>query len=92
MYYYKRIRELREDNDLKQKEIAEILNIKREQYQLYERGKREIKTYQLKQLADFYRVSTDYILGRTDNPKMNTSKPKNQVNIGRDNNGNINMN
>lgn len=93
MYYYKRIRELREDNDLKQKEVAGILNITREQYQLNESGKREIKTNQLILLADYYRVSTDYILGRTDNPEMNINKTrnKNQVNIGRDNNGSITM-
>ena len=82
MYYLKRLRDLREDNDLKQKEVADILKIKREQYQLYESGKREIKIQLLIILADFYKVSTDYILGRTDNPEMNTNQTtvKNQIN------------
>lgn len=66
MYYYKRLRDLREDNDLLQKQVADILNITREQYQLYESGKREIKVHQLIVLADFYNVSVDYILERTD--------------------------
>lgn len=80
MYYYKRLRDLREDNDLLQKQVADILGITREQYQLYESGKREIKVNQIIKLADFYKVSTDYILGRTDNPEMNT-KVTRQVNI-----------
>ena len=91
MYYLKRLRDLREDNDLKQKDIAELLEITREQYQLYESGKREIKLYQLKKIADFYKVSTDYILERTDNPEMNTTTIKNQININT-NKGKISMN
>lgn len=69
MYYLRRLRDLREDNDLKQKDIAYVLEITREQYQLYESGKREIKVHQIKKLADFYKVSTDYILERTNNPE-----------------------
>ena len=74
MYYYKRLRDIREDHDLLQKQIADILGITREQYQLYESGKREIKTHQLIELANYYNVSTDYLLGRTDDPqaKLNT--------------------
>ena len=68
MYYYRRLRDLREDHDLLQKQVAEILNITREQYQLYESGKREIKVHQLKALANYYNVSADYILERTDDP------------------------
>lgn len=92
MYYYRRLRDLREDNDLYQKEIADILGITREQYQLYESGKREIKLNLLIKLADFYKVSTDYILGRTDNPEMNTNINK-QVNItnNKESNTTINM-
>lgn len=71
MYYYRRLRDMREDHDLLQKQVAEILNITREQYQLYESGKREIKAYQLIILADHYNVSVDYLLGRTDNSEMN---------------------
>ncbi len=70
MYYYKRLRDLREDNDLLQKQIAEVLDITREQYQLYESGKREIKVHQLIVLADYYDVSIDYLLGRTDKQKL----------------------
>ena len=66
MYYYKRLRDLREDHDLLQKQAADVLNITREQYQLYESGKREIKVHQIMKLADFYQVSVDYILERTD--------------------------
>ena len=57
MYYYKRLRDLREDHDLLQKQVADVLNITREQYQLYESGKREIKVHQIMKLADFYQVS-----------------------------------
>lgn len=76
MYYYRRLRDLREDNDLLQKQIADILKITREQYQLYESGKREIKVHQLKILADYYNVSTDYILERTDIQHMCTNNKK----------------
>lgn len=63
---YKRIKELREDNDLLQKQIAITLNITRQQYGLYENGEREIPIKKLEILADFYNTSIDYIVGRTD--------------------------
>ena len=66
MYYYRRLRELREDNDLVQKEIASFLGIDQRVYSNYEIGKREIPTHFVIRLADFYKTSTDYILGRTD--------------------------
>lgn len=66
MYYYRRLRELREDNDLVQKEIANFLGIDQMVYSNYEIGKREIPTHFVIRLADFYKTSTDYILGRTD--------------------------
>lgn len=62
MNFYKRIRELREDHDLSQREIAEILNIKQPQYQRYETGARDIPTDILKKLCLQYNVSADYIL------------------------------
>lgn len=65
MYNYQRIRDLREDNDLLQKQICEIIGCKQQQYQLYESGKREIPVHQLIQLAEYYNVSLDYITGRT---------------------------
>ncbi len=67
LYYYKRIRDLREDADLKQKEIAAILGIDQRVYSNYEIGKREIPTHLLIKLADYYNTTTDYILGRTNN-------------------------
>lgn len=71
---YKRLRELREDNDLLQKQIAITLNITRQQYQLYESGKREIPLDKLKQLALLYNTSVDYLLELTDNPKPYSRK------------------
>ncbi len=67
--YYQRLRDLREDHDLMQKEIAAILGIDQRVYSNYETGKREIPTHLLIALADYYKTSTDYILGRTDNIK-----------------------
>ena len=67
--YYPRLRDLREDRDLVQKEVAAVLGIDQRVYSNYEIGKREIPTRFLTVLADFYGISTDYILGRTNNPK-----------------------
>ena len=64
--YYPRLRDLREDHDLLQKEVAALLGINQRVYSNYETGKREIPTHLLLLLADHYRTSTDYILGRTD--------------------------
>lgn len=66
--YYPRIRDLREDRDLVQKEVAAVLGINQRVYSNYETGKREIPTRLVVRLADFYGVSTDYLLGRTQNP------------------------
>ena len=63
MYYTKRLRDLREDKDLKQDDIARILKITRQQYQLYESGKRKLPIDLLTELCKFYNVSADYILG-----------------------------
>ena len=63
--YYPRLKDLREDPDLKQKEVAVILGIDQRVYSNYETGKREIPTRFVIQLAEFYHTSTDYILGRT---------------------------
>lgn len=65
-FMYKRIRDLREDNDLTQKQMASILNCSQQVYSNYELGQRDIPTAILIKLADYYDVSTDYILGRTD--------------------------
>ncbi len=62
-----RLKDLREDNDVKQKQLAEYLNIKQNTYSQYENGKREIPIEMLWKLADFYNTSIDYIIGRTEN-------------------------
>ena len=66
MSFYKRIRDLREDNDLKQNEVAEKLHMQREVYRRYETGEREIPLNIAVMLADIYNVSLDYIAGRED--------------------------
>ncbi len=66
---YKRIRDLREDKDLTQQKMGEILMCSQRVYSNYERGELDIPTEILIKLADFHNVSVDYILGRTDNPK-----------------------
>lgn len=71
---YKRIRNLREDNDLKQRELAEILNCSQRIYSNYERGDVDIPTEILIKLARFYNTSIDYILGETDEPKRYSNK------------------
>ena len=63
--YYPRLKDLREDKDLSQKDIAEFLDMKQPQYSRYERGLRDIPTDILIKLANFYKTSTDYILGLT---------------------------
>ena len=63
---YNRIKELRVDKDLGQKELAEILNVTRSAYSNYENGLRDVPVEVLVRLADFYKTSVDYIVGRTD--------------------------
>ena len=64
--YIKRLKDLREDHDLTQEQIAKLLNITRPQYRLYETGKRDIPVDLLRILAKFYNTSLDYIVGETD--------------------------
>ena len=66
MEKYERIRSLREDRDLLQKDLAAYLKCSQVCYSYYEMGKRDIPTDVLIKLADFYQTSTDYLLGRTD--------------------------
>lgn len=68
---YQRIRNLREDADMTQTEIAKILNCSQRVYSNYERGDLDIPTEILIKLANFHNVSVDYILNRTNNKKMN---------------------
>lgn len=71
MAFYRRIKDLREDNDKTQTEVAMFLGMKQPQYYRYETGLRDIPSDILIKLADYYGVSTDYILGRTNNPDIN---------------------
>ena len=71
---YVRIRNLREDKDLTQKDMAKILNCSQQVYSNYELGQRDIPTEILINLSKFHKVSVDYILNLTDNPKPNLNK------------------
>ncbi|MBP3426969.1 MAG: helix-turn-helix transcriptional regulator [Clostridia bacterium] len=71
MSYTKRLRDLREDHDLTQQEVADILHTSQTMYARYERGANELPIRHLIALADFYQVTTDYILERTDDPIHN---------------------
>lgn len=63
---YRRLRDLREDADLKQQQVAKLLNVSQTTYSRYESGVLDIPSAALIKLADFYKVSVDYILERTD--------------------------
>lgn len=71
MPYYKRIRDLREDKDITQTQMGEILSCSQRVYSNYERGDIDIPTTVLIKLANFHNVSVDYLLNRTNNPKTN---------------------
>ena len=64
MFIYQRIRDLREDHDKTQKDIAEMLNMQLTVYRRYETGEREIPLWAAIKLADYYKVSLDYLVGR----------------------------
>jgi len=72
MPHYPRIRDLREDRDMTQTQMGEILHCSQRVYSNYERGDIDIPTATLIRIADFHDVSVDYLLNRTKNPKMNT--------------------
>ena len=76
--YLRRLKDLREDNDLTQEEISKLLKITRPQYSLYETGKRDIPVDLLSVLARFYNTSIDYIVGETDIEKR---YPETRLNI-----------
>ena len=71
MPLYPRIRNLREDKDLTQAQMGEMLSCSQRVYSNYERGDIDIPTTTLIKLADFHKVSVDYLLGRTNKPQMN---------------------
>lgn len=68
--YYPRLRDLREDHDLSQQQVAEYLGMKQPQYSRYERGLRDVPSDVLIRLARLYKTSTDYILGLTNISKQ----------------------
>lgn len=68
--YLRRLRDLREDSDLSQTAVANLLHIQQTVYSRYERGFQTIPLEHLLTLADYYKVSVDYILERTDNPRL----------------------
>ena len=69
MYYYRRIKDTREDRNISQTVVGKILKTSQQQYSKYERGEQEFPAHHLITLADFYGVSVDYLLGRTDECK-----------------------
>ncbi len=66
MNLYRRIRDLREDSDKTQRDIAKILNMQLTVYQRYERGERELPLWAAIKLADYYHVTLDFLVGRTE--------------------------
>lgn len=68
------VRALREDRDLRQRELAAVLNVSQNTYSQYENGVIELTAENLIKLADFYDVSVDYLLGRTKQPEVNHGK------------------
>ena len=68
---FKNLRNIREDNDIRQKEIAKVLNVSQNTYSQYETGVISLTAEILIKLSNFYNVSIDYLLDQTDNPKRN---------------------
>lgn len=69
VYYYQRLKDLREDHDKIQEDIANLLNISQNQYSRYERGAREMPIHLFIILAKYYNVSLDYLAGLINRPK-----------------------
>lgn len=67
---FKNLRAIREDRDIKQKQVAEMLNVSQNTYSQYETGVISLTAEVLIKLADYYNVSIDYLLDRTDNPDI----------------------
>ncbi|MBE6783097.1 MAG: helix-turn-helix transcriptional regulator [Ruminococcaceae bacterium] len=68
---FKNLKSIREDNDIRQRDIAEILNVSQNTYSQYETGAIALTAEILLKLADYYNVSVDYLLDRTNNPEIN---------------------
>lgn len=71
---FRRIRDLREDHDLSQKQIGDLLGISQRAYSYYETGTSQLTAEILIRLADFYGVTVDYLLGRSDVPNWDEGK------------------
>ena len=69
MIAYRRLRDMREDSDKTQADIAKVLKITTQQYQLYESGKRELPMHHFVTLAEYYNVSLDYLAGLINSPR-----------------------
>jgi len=69
MEYYQRIRDIREDRDLKQDTVAKVIGTERSYYGKYERGQRPMLARQIIDLCNYYNLSADYVLGLTDEPR-----------------------
>lgn len=76
MYHYQRLKDLREDADKTQAEVASILKISQQHYSQYERGDRELPMHLFIELANYYNASLDYMAGRTNNKGGFTKKDK----------------
>ena len=69
MHFYQRLRDLREDKDLSQEIVSQLLKISQQHYSMYESGKRELPMHHFITLAKFYNVSLDYLAGLTNEPR-----------------------
>lgn len=90
MEHFDRIKSLREDNDITQEELCKKLNISQQSLSKYENNQRKLPIDILKKYAQIFRVSSDYILGLTDNPTPNWNI-KNQIKVNGGNIGKITM-
>ena len=73
---FKRLRDIRKDNDISQKDMAKILNLHTTQYAIYERGERNIPIQIFINYAEYFNISIDYLAGVTDTPrKLHHDKP-----------------
>lgn len=88
MYFYQRLKDLRDDKDMTQQQVAEIIGTYQTHYSKYERGEREIPFHLVIKLAKFYDVSIDYIAGLTNNPRpiQNNQNEKEKYTIKQENN------
>lgn len=75
MKYYQRLRDMREDHEMTQKEIAILLRTTQPQYVRYETGERELPMHHFRTLAKYYNVSLDYLAGLTNTPKTLDGSP-----------------